>query len=296
MRDTLPNWMAAAITILSLSPAWAQGQDAASDANMDMQLMQGMEQGSKPMQEKISSGATRDPHAYSDGYTLDSGAYALPGTQRLHLADEHNFGALMANRLERAYTKDRNATAFDVQAWYGRDYDRLVLKAEGEAAGGKLQEARTELLWGHAIASFWDMQLGVRHDGGVGEKRDWLAFGVQGLAPYWFDIDATAYAGDRGRSALRLSAEYELLITQKLILQPRAEINLYGKSDPARDIGSGLSDALAGLRLRYEFTRQFAPYLGLEWANKYAGTADLASLSGEPTHQSKVVAGLRFWF
>ncbi|MBN8761920.1 MAG: copper resistance protein B [Thiobacillus sp.] len=238
----------------------------------------------------------RDPHAYSGDYTLDSGKYALPGPRQLRLADEHSFGSLLVDRLERVYTRDRNATAYEAQAWFGRDYDRLVIKAEGEYGQGKLQEARTELLWGHAIATFWDTQLGVRYDSGEGPDRGWLAFGVQGLAPYWFEVDAAAYVGDKGRTAFRLGAEYELLLTQKLVLQPRLEINAYGKSDEALGIGSGLSDGVAGLRLRYEFTRQFAPYVGVERAGKFGKTADLARAAGEKTDETRWVAGVRFWF
>jgi copper resistance protein B len=182
------------------------------------------------------------------------------------------------------------------EAWFGRTYNRLVLKAEGEYVGGRLEDARTEVLWGHAIASYWDTQLGVRFDSGEGPDRTWAAFGVQGLAPYWFELDLTGYVGEEGRTALRLSAEYELLLTQRLVLQPRLEANLYGKSDEARGIGSGLSDAVAGLRLRYEVNRQFAPYVGVEWARKFGQTADLAKAEGNPRSETLWVAGLRFWF
>ena len=178
----------------------------------------------------------------------------------------------------------------------GRDYNKLVIKAEGEVAGGKLTEARTEALWSHAFATFWDAHLGLRQDSGIGPGRTWLAFGVQGLAPYWFEIDATAYVGRNGRTALRLGAEYELLITQKLIVQPRIEANFYGKSDPAREIGKGLSNLTTGVRLRYEFSRQFAPYVGVEWANRFGATADMARAAGEPTRSTRFVAGVRFWF
>jgi len=293
-------WAALIFTGIGISPAMAQDMDNIS--SHDMSSMPGMDQGdmrsmNMPMQETPApADGIRDPHAYADGYTLDSGAYALPGPRLLRLSDEHSFGSLLFNRLERVHTSDANSTAYDAQAWFGRDYNRLVVKAEGDVAQGKLEDARTELLWGHAIASFWDAQLGVRHDSGIGPSRNWLALGVQGLAPYWFEMDASAYAGDNGKTALRLGAEYELLLTQKLILQPRAEFNLYGKSDPERDIGSGLSDALAGLRLRYEYTRQFAPYVGIEWAGKFGETADLARVAGSKTSETRWVAGVRFWF
>ena len=256
----------------------------------------GMDAGEMSMQGGSAPADARDPNAYSDGYTRGSGTYALPAGQQLHMSDEHNFGALLVDRLERVVTDNGDSTTYDAQAWFGRDYDRLVLKAEGDIARGRLQEARTEVLWGHAVATFWDTQLGARYDSGVGPDRGWLAFGVQGLAPYWFNVDATAYAGNSGRTALRVGVEYELLLTQKLILQPRIELNLYGKRDAAREIGRGLSDASAGLRLRYEFTRQFAPYVGVEWARKFGGTADFVRAAGEDTQDTRLVAGLRFWF
>lgn len=255
-----------------------------------------MDHGDANMQGGSVPPNARDPHAYSGGHTLDSGPYALPGPRQLRLSDEHNFGALLVDRLERVTTRDGNATAYDTQAWFGRNYDRLLLKAEGDAARGKLQESRTEVLWGHAVATFWNTHLGVRYDSGVAPDRGWLAFGIQGLAPYWFEVDATAYVGNDGRTAISLEVEYELLLTQKLILQPRIELNAYRKRDPARDIGSGLSDATAGLRLRYEITRQFAPYVGVERAGKFGESADFARAAGEKRSETRWVAGVRFWF
>ena len=122
-----------------------------------------------------------------------------------------------------------------------------------------------------------------------------LVAGVRGLAPYWFEIDATAYLGSGGQTSLRLDAEYELLLTQQLILQPAAELNLYGKSDTARGIGSGLSDVKVGMRLRYEFSRQFAPYVGVEWAGKYGGSKEFMRAAGEKSSGTRWVAGVCFW-
>ncbi len=258
-----------AVAVFGTASAWAQPA-------MDHGSMQG---GPPPPD-------ARDPHAWSGGYARGP----------LQLADEHSTGSLLVDRFESVRGRDNSETEYDLQAWYGRLYDRAVLKAEGGIDGGKLQDARTELLWGHAVGAYWDTQLGVRHDGGQKPKRKWLAFGVQGLAPYWFEVDATAYVGEGGRTALRLDVEYELLLTQKLVLQPRIEANFYGKRDDARERGSGLSDAVAGVRLRYEIRREFAPYVGIEWAGKYGGTADHARAAGERTHESRLVAGLRFWF
>lgn len=277
MKHSSGKLLAAALLALALAPAWAE--EAQTMPGMDHGAMQG---GSPPPD-------ARDPHAYSDGL-------AFGPDRQLKLADEMSFGMLLVERLELAHTRDNTTGAYDLMARYGRDYDRVVLKAEGEADDGRLVHARTELLWGHAVAAYWDSQLGVRYDSGVGPDRSWLAFGVQGLAPYWFEIDATAYVGDEGRSALRLAAEYELLFTQKLVLQPRIEANFYGKRDIERALGSGLSDLVAGIRLRYEIRREFAPYVGVEWAGKFGGTADFARAAGEDTRETRVVAGLRFWF
>lgn len=119
---------------------------------------------------------------------------------------------------------------------------------------------------------------------------------MQGLAPYWFEVEATAYVGENGRSAVRAEASYDLLFTQRLILQPNVEINLYGKNDPAREIGSGLSDVDFGLRLRYEIRRQFAPYVGVSWQRKFGKTADFARADGKATRDTRFVVGVRIWF
>lgn len=238
----------------------------------------------------------RDPHAHADGMTLESGPYALSGPRQLRLADEHAFTVLRLNRLEHVWAGEGGLTAYEASARIGRDYDALLVRSEGEFAGGRLREARSELLWSHAVAPFWDLQFGLRLDHGAAPSRQWLAFGVQGLAPYWFELDATAYLGPQGRSALRLAADYELLLTQKLILQPHAEANFFGRSDLPRALGSGLSDIKAGLQLRYEFDRQIAPYIGVEWSRLQGQTASLARASGELRSDTRWVAGLRLWY
>jgi copper resistance protein B len=278
------NRIAAVVLFLGIAPAYAQ--EATTPAVDHSQMGHGsMQGGSAPPD-------ARDPHGYSDGLVF------APDRQ-LKLADEHSFHSLMIERLELVRTREHSSGAYELMARYGRDFDRAVLKAEGEGEveDGRTAEARTELFWSHAIASYWDAQLGVRHDSGDGQPgRDWLAFGFEGLAPYWFEIDATAYVGDEGRSALRLAVEYELLLTQKWVLQPRIEANFYGKRDAELALGSGLSSAVAGLRLRYEIRREFAPYVGIEWAGKYGGTADYARAAGTEARETRFVAGLRFWF
>jgi copper resistance protein B len=254
-----------------------------------------MDHGDMQMQGGNAPTDARDPHAYSDGYTLTEGPYAQPGPRQLKLADEHAFWSVLGDRLE--YREDSESTVYDVQTWYGTTYDRFVIKAEGDIAGGTLKESSTELLWGHALNAYFDIQLGGRlNQYDEGKNRQWLAFGVQGLAPYWFELDVTGYLGDNGRTALSAEAEYELLLTQRLILQPRAELSVYGKEDPDNGLGQGLSDIALGLRLRYEFSRQFAPYIGVEWTSTYGDTADYRRAAGEDTSGTQFVAGLRFWF
>ena len=300
------------ISVVVLTSGWgvARAQDDARTSMPDMRDsmpgmnhdampgsddmdMQGMEmpaaKGPAASSDDAARPAVRDPHAYADGY--DFGPMPRP-----HFADERSFASLLVDRLEWVHTTDYNAASYDLQAWYGRDYDRAVLKAEGDVDGGALQEARTELLWGHAVAPFWDTQLGVRYDSGAGPDRSWLAIGFQGLSPYWFEVDATAYVRDAGHSALRISADYELLVTQKLILQPRFEANFHGKEDAAHGLAAGLSDLTAGMRLRYGIRREFAPYVGIEWAGQYGGTADYARAAGDPAKETRYVAGVRFWF
>jgi len=231
----------------------------------------------------------RDPHAYAEGE--DFGPLGRP-----QLLDEAHFGAVLVDRLESVQSEDNSWLAFSGQAWYGGTYNRANLKLELEADSGTVEHSRTELLWSHAVASFWDTQLGVRFDSGETPDRTWAAFGVQGIAPYWFHVDATLYAGEHGDTAARLEAEYELLFTQRLILQPRLETNLYGQNDAETGTGSGLSDLTVGLRLRYEITRQFAPYVGIQWAGLYGNAADYARDDNLPTEVTSWVVGLHMWF
>ncbi len=239
----------------------------------------------------------RDPNAYANRHERGVGEHVPPGVSKLHLGDEHRFASFKLNRFERVLPRHGdNHTAFEGQLKFGGDFDHAVLKAEGEVAGGRLHDSRAELLWGHAIAAYWDTQLGLRHDSGEGPSRSWLAFGLEGTAPYWIHTRATAYLGQGGRTALRLEAEYDAHITQKLVLQPKTEWHFHGKNDPAARVGKGLSSASLGLRLRYEFTPQIAPYVGVEWQRSFGRTADFLRASGERASQTRWVAGLSFWF
>jgi copper resistance protein B len=185
--------------------------------------------------------------------------------------------------------------AWDGRAWYGNDYDKLMLKSEGQRLDGEY-EGDAELLWDRVVSRWWSLQVGVAHDFGEGPSRTWAAVGVQGLAPYWFEVEATLYVGEEGRTAANFSSEYEMFLTQRLVLQPKLELNLYGKDDVRNGIGSGLSDAELGLRLRYEIRREFAPYMGVLWSRLFGGTADLNRDRGGDDSEVQFVAGVRAWF
>ncbi|HET6806267.1 MAG TPA: copper resistance protein B [Frateuria sp.] len=265
-----------------------QGQDHGSMQGMDHSSMQGMTMG--PMQGGSPPADARDPD-YSAGV-----GYGPHGGIHEAMDDNASFTKILVDQLEAFNGKDGNGQRWEMQAYYGNDYDKLWLRTEGERSGGKLEEGDIETFWNHAIAPFWSTQLGVRSEAGEGPNRQWAAFGIEGLAPYWFELEATGYVGPAGRTAARFRAEYELLFTQRLILQPEFEANAYGKDDPARHLGSGLSDASIGLRLRYEFHRQFAPYVGVVWTRRFGGTADFARQDGQGLFDRQWVAGVRIWF
>lgn len=203
---------------------------------------------------------------------------------------------LLFDRLEAIDLDHGTGQAWELQGWIGTDLDRLWVRSEGERELGHTESANLEALYGRSITPWWDVVAGVKHDFKPGESQTWAAFGVQGLSPYKFEVAATAYIGESGRTSANLEAEYELLLTNRLILQPLVEIELNGKDDPGRGIGSGLSTAEAGLRLRYEFSRRFAPYIGVVHERAFGKTADFRRDEGEAVSDTSLVAGLRVWF
>jgi copper resistance protein B len=202
----------------------------------------------------------------------------------------------LLDRLEWQNARDGNALNWDFNGWIGGDINRLWLRSEGERSNGKLEEAEVEALWGRAISPWWDVVGGVRHDFKPGKSQTWAAFGLQGLALYNFEAEATAYVGENGQTAARLKGEYDVLITNRLILQPSAEVNFYGQNDHTREIGSGLSGTEFGLRLRYEVRREIAPYVGVTWNRSYGNTADFARADGRNPTETRLLAGVRMWF
>ena len=232
----------------------------------------------------------------------DPPTHTLPPMPYEHMAammqmdDTERVGKVLLDQAEWRDVREGNALVWDAEGWYGNDYNKLWVKTEGERAQGTTHDGRAELFWDRIVSRWWSVQAGAREDFGEGPSRTWAALGVEGLAPYWFNIEATLYAGEQGRSAARVKAEYELLFTQRLILQPEIELNLYGKADPERQIGAGLSDLDAGLRLRYEFRRELAPYVGVAWKRLFGRTAELARSAGGQRSEVQAVAGVRIWF
>ncbi|WP_217474699.1 copper resistance protein B [Stutzerimonas stutzeri] len=217
----------------------------------------------------------------------------LPPHQ-MHRGGTH-FMAL-ADRLEWQDADEGSALAWDLSGWLGGDIDRLAWRSEGERTNGHTEAAELQLLWSHAVSPWWETVVGLRQDFEPGPAQTWAAVGVQGMPLYGVETEVTAFIGERGQTALRLEAEYDMLLTQRWVLQPTAEINLHGRNDESRGVGSGLSEVGAGLRLRYEFSRQFAPYVGISWNRAYGNSADLRHADGEDANEARLVAGVRFWF
>jgi copper resistance protein B len=193
-------------------------------------------------------------------------------------------------------TNEDDDLAWDATFWAGYSFNKLTVRTEGEQSGGTTKRAELELLWSHSAARWWDIVAGARTDFQPAGTQSWAAFGVQGLAPYRFELEATAYVGDGGKSAARFAGEYELLITPRLVLQPKLEADWYGQTDDSRGVGPGLSTAEAALRLRYEFRRELAPYVGLVRERKYGATADRARAEGRDADDTRLVAGVRLRF
>jgi len=203
---------------------------------------------------------------------------------------------IVIDRLEAGFGDGHTTYLWDAQGWTGGDINRLWWKSEGEG-GAKLEEAEVQALYSRAIRPFWDLQAGVRQTfrPDLRDTTD-LVIGVQGLSPHWFEIDAAAFLSTEGDLSARIEAEYDQRLTQKWILQPRAEVTLAASDVPEIEVGSGLSSLQLGLRLRYEIRREFAPYVGVEWTRRLGETRDLVEAGGGEADDVRVVVGLRAWF
>ena len=252
-------------------------------------------QGDHPAHEKPA-----DPKQYPPGIpriTDADRAAAFPDLEGQHAVhDDAVHYYVLFDQLEWQAGGGVAGVSWDSKGWIGRDLNRFWFRTEGDVEDDRLAAAQAHALYGRAIHRWWDLVVGVRQDVRPGPARTWAAVGIQGLAPYWFEVEATAYVGAAGRTHFRFETEYELLLTNRLVLQPLAEVEIHGKSDPERGVGAGLSSMDAGLRLRYELRRELAPYIGVTWHRKFLGTADLAEAAGEETGGARLALGVRVWF
>jgi len=227
--------------------------------------------------------------------------WGVEAMRRSRAALRRDHGAMpyawfMADRAEYRAHAGRDGYLWDLQAFYGGDLDKLWLKSEGEGAvGGKVEMAEVQALWSHAIAPFFDVQAGIRQDL-TGPSRTHAVIGIQGLAPYRFELDAAAFLSNRGELTGRIEAELDERITQRLILQPRVELDLSAQNRPQLGIGAGLDRAELGLRLRYEIAPEFAPYIGVEQEWRVGRSATYARAAGHDPSVTHYVVGIRFWF
>lgn len=201
------------------------------------------------------------------------------------------------NLAEYQARKGHDGYRWDGEAWYGGDINRLTVKSEGEGAFGEgIERVETQLLYSRAIGPYFNAQAGIRQDLGPGPDRTYATIGFEGLAPYWFEVEGALFLSNKGDVLARLEGYYDQRITQKLILQPMAEVNFALQDVPETGVGSGLSDLELGLRLRYEVVKEFAPYVGVEWARKVGDTARFARAAGEDASGVSFVMGVRAWF
>lgn len=219
------------------------------------------------------------------------------GTIPVH--DNMLFYTFSADRFEQRFQDGDSVALWDVVGWIGSDYNKLYLESEGEynTDEGDYESAQMELLYSRNVSTFWDVQAGFRHDFINGmDDRDFAALGIQGLAPYWFEMDATSYVSDEGDISVVLEVEYDLLLSQRLILQPRFETEVSLQDVEEYNIGSGFNSIELGVRLRYEISRKFAPYVGVSWEQNLGDTKNMLEADGEDTSKTAIVVGMKFWF
>ncbi len=231
--------------------------------------------------------------------------YALddPGTGATNFGvspvhDNMIFYAFSADRFEYREADEGDVLLWDVQAWIGRDYNKLFLESEGEWSGAEdsLESAQVAFLYGRAISSFWDVRAGIRYDLEPDPERGFAVIGIQGLAQQWFELDASLYLDEDGNLSVGMEAEYDILLSQRLVLQPRLETEISFHDVPRYGIGTGFTALELGLRLRYEFSRKFAPYIGIGWESALGETRDIVQSGGGDPDKTVLITGIRFWF
>lgn len=242
--------------------------------------------------------AARSAPAHAADLLFDPAVMAAARKQLLAENGDIRSTAVLIDSLEAGFGDGADTYSWGAQGWTGGDINRFWWKTEGEGEiDGKLHEVEVQALYSRAIAPFWDVQAGVRQDFRPdGEDATHLTVGVQGVAPYWFEMGAAAFLSTEGDLTARIEAEYDQRITQKWILQPAIEMALSAGDIPELEIGSGLTSVTAGLRLRYEIRKEFAPYVGVEWSRSMGETADYAKARGQDPEDTRLVVGVKAWF
>ena len=252
-----------------------------------------------------TSTADPDPHAGHQMPTAALPAFVPPVTDEMRAAafpDVHGHashdrrvnGFVLFDQLEWRSGNGPGALTWSNTGWVGGDINRVWFRTDVDGNGDGFDEAQAHILYGRAVARWWDVVAGVRQDIQPGAQT-WLAVGVQGLAPGFFEVEATAYLSDEGQVAAHAELEYDLMLSNRLILQPTVEVNVYGKPNASLGVGSGLSTAEAGIRLRYHVTREFAPYVGVSWARAFGDTVATQD-EDVPNGAPRLVTGVRVWF
>jgi len=232
---------------------------------------------------------------YSDGYEYRG----MAGWEE---TDEISIGKIIADQTEYRFNNNgKNTVRWDMQGWRGTDYNKLWVKFEGDhELSNRVGALELQTLYSHSVSAFWDFQIGGRYDRfyspGLVNDRFFAVIGFQGLAPYWFELEPALFISDKGDVSARLTGTYDLLLSQRLILQPRLEINAALSQARQFGVAKGLNDVQLGLRLRYEISREFAPYIGIAWQQQFGATANLARAGGEAAQNVSLIAGLRWWF
>lgn len=278
------------------------GQDP--QAGHDMSAMPGMAMPMAPQHgaagTALPPGNAPAPAPPADHYA--DRVYSPPEMARARdeFRREHGGSALrhiLFNLAEYRARKGSNGYRWDGEAWIGGDINRVTLKSEGEGAfRGGVESAEIQALYSRALDPYWNLQAGVRYDFKPDPSRTYATIGIEGLAPYWFEVEGALFLSDKGDVLARAEGYYDQRITQRLILQPRVELNFAAQDVPENRIGSGLSNAEFGLRLRYEVAREFAPYIGISYDRKVGDTARYARLDGESVGATSFVIGARTWF
>lgn len=221
---------------------------------------------------------------------------SAPAQEGVQLMDNQTFVHLRANELEIVDVTDEKDLSWDADLWFGGDFQKLWMKTRGERSDRNDDRTEIQLLYSKSVLPFWDLQAGIRRAENPALARNWAVIALRGLAPYFFDVEAELFLADGGQSSFRFTGEYEVLLTQRLILTPELELTGYGRNEPRQIIGSGLSKIEFDLRLRYEIRRELAPYVGISWRNLYGNSKDFADSAGFDSQDVSINFGLRAWF